>query len=391
MASPPATLAFTGARMRLKDWTKRRGLWRPDLARELWRETDGGIFGVCQSCCCSIFTDDFNRADDTDLGADWSEVSGSWSITSNTLRTTSTSAVCVHDTGEGSARLRASVSLRGGTGDFLRVIFGYVDSSNYWFAEVKIGTSSAGRLDIYQRSSGTNTLKVSRTTISIAADTWHSCSVCYTTDGVISAALYPGGGGLHTVAFPASLSTEDIVGVGTGSTASSSVQFDDFTASRVGDNCPECPSPCLGCTDDEGPPAWDITLPTLTDDACSKCDTDYSGQTFRVYYCYNCAWERVLDSCSMGGAFPSLNTVILRLFIDSGIRVGLFRSSAVSSIIPQPCGVRAASINVSEISTVWHITSSFDCAGSNSLPKTIDDSGSPCTSPSGDCIAVPVY
>jgi hypothetical protein len=33
----------------------------------------------------TTFTDDFNRADSTSLGANWVEVSGDWSIISNQL------------------------------------------------------------------------------------------------------------------------------------------------------------------------------------------------------------------------------------------------------------------------------------------------------------------
>lgn len=230
---------------------RRASLWLPKAAGELWNETDGGWYGprgAC-SCCesCSIFTDDFNRADDTNLGSDWSEVSGSWAITSNTLRTSSTSAVCVHDTGYGSAQMKVAVSLQGASGDFLRVIFGYVDSSNYWFAEVKIGAGTAGRFDLYRRSGGSNTLRTSNVSLDIPADTWHNCSVCLTSEAGISAVLDIAGGQTVTAGYSTALTTEDAVGVGTGSTASASTQFDDLAVTKAGGDCPECALPNVGC------------------------------------------------------------------------------------------------------------------------------------------------
>lgn len=56
------------------------------------------MFNNC--CCvadCWIYKDDFNRADDTDLGADWTEDSGSWAINGNTLKTSSANAFCYYD------------------------------------------------------------------------------------------------------------------------------------------------------------------------------------------------------------------------------------------------------------------------------------------------------
>ncbi len=48
---------------------------------------------VCSSCCapagCDYFTDEFTRADSTDLGDDWTEDTGDWSIASNMLTVSS--------------------------------------------------------------------------------------------------------------------------------------------------------------------------------------------------------------------------------------------------------------------------------------------------------------
>src|SRR5690348_17002017 len=43
----------------------------------------------CGGTTCSLFSDNFTRADSTSIGASWTEVFGNWEIISNTLRVTS--------------------------------------------------------------------------------------------------------------------------------------------------------------------------------------------------------------------------------------------------------------------------------------------------------------
>jgi len=62
-------------------------------------------------------SDDFNRADSTSLGANWTEDSGDWAITSNTLRQTSSGNVyrkCRHNTALDSANYDVEVDGRSG-------------------------------------------------------------------------------------------------------------------------------------------------------------------------------------------------------------------------------------------------------------------------------------
>ena len=264
-----------------------------------------GIQDGCETCgceSCDIFSDNFNRADDTDLGSDWSEVSGSWAITSNTLRTSSTSAVCVHDNGTSSSAMSVSCEVQGASGDYLRVIAAYQDASNYWFAEVKIGASGTGRFDLYQRSGGTNTLK-SGGTGSIAASTWHTVTVCImfgengSTD-TVTAQLN------STLAFQRfayhTETVNDGCGVGTGSTAGS-VQFDNFAVTKTDGSCPKCVLDCTTCGGSGAAPlAFDVTLPVMErvgSAGCPDC-TIFSNQTYRIYQCAPCSWLGVAGTCN---------------------------------------------------------------------------------------------
>ena len=89
------------------------------------------MLAACPTCCgsCSICTDDFNRADNADINTGsttcgWTESSGSWSISSNTLVTSSTGAYAqcnaAHPDGICSAIVTCTVS--GNTGDVLKVM-----------------------------------------------------------------------------------------------------------------------------------------------------------------------------------------------------------------------------------------------------------------------------
>ncbi len=94
------------------------------------------------TCCdtdCVTFQDAFDRADDTDLGSDWTEVSGDWEIVSNALTTASTSAMAICTTtisGDQAVWITFTVDT---LGDKFRIIMSYVDSSNYIALEVEAG------------------------------------------------------------------------------------------------------------------------------------------------------------------------------------------------------------------------------------------------------------
>jgi hypothetical protein len=47
----------------------------------------------CSCCCAPVFSDNFDRADSDDVGADWVEASGTWAISGNVLRASASSSV----------------------------------------------------------------------------------------------------------------------------------------------------------------------------------------------------------------------------------------------------------------------------------------------------------
>ena len=103
------------------------------------------MFNNC--CCqaaCPIFQDDFNRADSTSLGANWTETAGSWEIVSNELTTasanaelTTASAVPVTFTAYGRITMRIKATA---SGDIICI--GDKSGGEFFLYTFKFGTGS---------------------------------------------------------------------------------------------------------------------------------------------------------------------------------------------------------------------------------------------------------
>lgn len=282
-------------------------------ASALWRETDGGWYGprgAC-GCCesCDIFSDDFNRADSSDLGADWDEVSGSWSITSNTLRTSSTNAVAVSSASTGTSTLYLKALVKGDTSsDCVRLVFAYENSSNYWFAELFLGAAKAVRIG--QVVAGFPTILQSTSPITTSLNTFYRFSVCVSQTNIVHAVVYDssGSGFIGQVQHASSTSLPvGLVGVGTGSPVNN-VEFDDFELRVVSEDCEQCTGYCTACVDPIGmPPAWDITMPSLPSGGCNTAQCTAVGATWRAEFYFGgssgfqrCQYRAPLDAVCPG-------------------------------------------------------------------------------------------
>lgn len=209
-------------------------------------------------CCndeCAICSDNFNRADGSDIdtgsACGWTESSGSWSISSNTLVTSSTSAVAKNNTPHPDAISSAVVSadLSGNSGDKPRILVDFTDTSNYHFAELTIGTN--GCLALYSRIAGTNTLLAIKP-FSIAANTPQTVTVYF--DGATTG-NFGAVAGSTTVLADATAPTGGIyVGHGTGSVAAACA-FDNFVFGKyfqtgTAESCPTIGDPPCSIGDD---------------------------------------------------------------------------------------------------------------------------------------------
>lgn len=197
----------------------------------------------CPGCCagCEYFSDDFDRSDDTDLGANWTEVAGAWEIASNVLSTSSNDAICICNT-DGIVPYVVRAVIGGGSSKEFRVIFNYVDSSNYFYASATVGSN----VKIFTVIGGTHTRVFNGP--SLGSDTCIQVCVHATFVTVMT-----GDGSCSTLTPKAAVgisSTSGTCGVGTGSNSGT---FDDFSIQKhhfTLAGCPECVGTCTLCVDD---------------------------------------------------------------------------------------------------------------------------------------------
>lgn len=202
--------------------------------------------GNC-SCCggglppdCEYFADDFDRADSTSLGSDWTETTGDWSIASNALSIASTGAVVTCNTTHPNSEtfLVVSASFTLATNSVARIIVNYVDSTHYHYAEFT-KTSTGGTVRLYYNNGGTHTALASAQTYT---GTFSAASLCIDSAGQVSVVI-----GTRLMTYATISPTTSVCGLGTGGTVGSGVTFDDFSISRHADTAATTSDTCEGC------------------------------------------------------------------------------------------------------------------------------------------------
>ena len=239
-------------------------------------------------CCgpdCGICSDDWaGIADGPDIstGTDcgWTKTAGAWSVASNKLRTSSTSAIALSNTTQATSAdegHRVSVVASTDTdGGKLRIVLDYADADNYWFAELEIGASKTMR--IVERTAGVETDRGTLTT-STMVSTAYRLDFCIS-DGLAVFRNHDKNDVIvtNTVSLHAGA---DKFGVGTG-TVAGTCDFDDFDGLKRNADCP-CPagSDCAQCETATAPAEVLVTL-DLADvgggcapDACADLSGDY--------------------------------------------------------------------------------------------------------------------
>lgn len=249
------------------------GLVVPDWMPDMWPRRRIGspkefMFtpsGACGCDCtppnpCLIFADNFST---DDLAANWTQQSGSWSISSGALTTSSSNAVLLCNTSCSdcpSGNYVIEVSIKAVTGNRNRIYFG---TSNY--------------VEIYWNgSSSTVSVGTTTKTISFTNGTVYSFYVCVSSVGVqvnTDASL--------CMLEASAASSDTVCGLGTGTVGNASY-FTDFKVQRSGKDvtgCPQCSRGCpygssYWCT---GSPSEEVqlTIPTFLPGAstgnCSFC------------------------------------------------------------------------------------------------------------------------
>ena len=212
------------------------------LLPKLWLPMSPGY-----PCCCGencfYEQDNFSRSDSSDLGSKWSEVAGSWSISSNVITTASSNAVCTCTTDADELSYVVLVSVRlSHANDVARVLFNYTNPATFAYVEIKSTGFGGGTINAYD-SAG---LLLGTGNIVIGIGKWHGVKICVHS-GVVQVHF---DGAVEIAAV--TTNTQMTVGLGTG-LVTTGVSFDDFSLQRhvstkVG--CPECSGLCTtNCID----------------------------------------------------------------------------------------------------------------------------------------------
>jgi hypothetical protein len=241
--------------------------------------------GTC--CCgggpCIVYADDFNRADSTDLGSKWEEVSGDWEIDTNRLQSTS-EGFCLTTT-------RPKISRRSpkhyahiisatlaGYDDGVRlwkIIIWYDDASNYLYAQFVADEAGVIQPSIIQVEGGSPTTLMDSTTHPgnpAYSTAYPTITICYSPDGLVMHDSLEEHRYTVCVTSPTTARAGGVVGflVGTFDNWSYEEHWTSYTL------CPDCGCHCLHPSDDNDyscyPETLTATFENSGDFACDVLD-----------------------------------------------------------------------------------------------------------------------
>jgi len=226
----------------------------------------------CNDCCgsgggldpeCYFAADNFNRPDDTDLGSEWEEISGSWETLGNVLRGSGT-VLATTPSPTGSS-MHVSVKVKG-TGSVTILLAADENATSYISATLTFGAE--GTLSVSPTGGEGDSESVPLAT---DEDTWYTLAACY--NGTTARASV----GATTV----TATLTDVTGDRAGLKASTTSNFDDFFAAEVSEDCADCPAGtvigttgCVFCAGGQVAEYYQIELSGMAEfDRCSDCSS----------------------------------------------------------------------------------------------------------------------
>jgi len=192
-------------------------------------------FSFTPGCCCAtgtpnpciFFQDSFGRADDTDLGADWTEVSGDAEVSGGALLIVDNGSMIIADDPSPTANHRFAGTVSIPTGKVARVFLGWLNSSDYLRVTFSL---TGGTLAIF---SGGVAIRLETFTYgsALTASTDYAFEVCLK-DSKFVAKINGNEGVMHFVSAPG-------LQVGVGATLAP-VTFDNLIGTEVSEDCDDC-------------------------------------------------------------------------------------------------------------------------------------------------------
>lgn len=262
------------------------------------------------NCCgdsCTEYTDDF-ATDPYASPERWTEVSGSWSGGSGAL-TPSGAGLTVFNQAMPSSMMAMRMRWSGfANGDIAQFIVAYEDSSNYLFARVTIGSTTA-KCDVYKVQGGSATVVATGNSVNRGAQTEGIASVCYNpfTDRLSGNFLVNANmSAAEGVTSAATLGEQ----AGIEITGTSSGSFEIFALGDNTGDCKYCVGICNLCEDNLMPISLQIDVEGVTGGAfCSDSFCEGLNGTYILHRSGPCTYELLLGGsgdCALNGVFAAI-------------------------------------------------------------------------------------
>lgn len=240
-------------------------LWLPDREpHHPWHLPSRSSRGLARRCCCgdcTQFSDNFNRANSSDIGSDWSEESGNWSISSNKLVAAAAGAIATTQVSLTLPYVIFVTARATSASDEAKVIWNYVDTDNYTYLHVTFDSSSRWR--IFKRVAGVETSLDFVNVSDANVDTDLFIAVCVKSSSTIVAfSLSSSESSYETILATGRDTAQTECGLGV-TTQAGSITFDDFRVDHHGatqSGCFICDFPCDHCIDGIAPVEWQVVI-----------------------------------------------------------------------------------------------------------------------------------
>ncbi len=316
------------------------------------------------NCCCGgcTFVGPLDFASGA-VGDNFSTVSGSWSIGSGVLSTSSSSALLTgltaNPNGDENTKITVDITITN-AGNIARVILARQDANNYAYAEIKSGGSSF--LKVVLVSGGSI---ISETDAFPSVSEGSPFTICVSIyNGVLAAQI-----GSTAVSLATSF-TGTGWGLGTGGTVTGAISFDNLEVAITSGSCPPCSQPitCGTCVAATEPRQFMMTITGISNDVCSECAAlngtfilTFIGElNFGAGALHFCFWRYDYNPlfCIADGGHPG----------NDGIESWRLKIDAAGDLTIE----LLTAINTTNIIFKKHVGTSFDCStlSSTDIPWT---------------------
>lgn len=287
-------------------------------------------------CCCEpVLTDDFNRADSTSIGSNWSEDAGDWEISGNTLTCNDAGARVISTASSALPYMHIDVKLKvtaAGTHAF-RIIANYVDSDNYHYCRISVDDDGAGKslMQLCVRSGGTETVLSTQPIRFLTNNEWFRVRFCVVSGGFLQAYVRTDSSTCPAAEVGA---TVFAAGKKMGFAVEDATDWyiDDLVWSphKNGDSCPDCNTDCLTCLDAQVASQVKVVLSGIVRNGLSDVCHDCPGRDGTYILDYDSCdvgdesntWSLDIDASACPAA---IGTPTIALRVDKGGANGAFR------------------------------------------------------------------